>query len=213
MRVMLLLSDPSVAAVSVVDNGDVLIDIKTVPALALDERKKDSAGAWSNMRVGVVDRLLEAQAWLPAGVRMLVIEGYRPPALQERYFAEHLAQLLRDEPSWSAERAFSEASKHVSPVMTAPHPCGAAVDVTLTYEGVEVDMGTPVNATPQASGGACFTGATNVSADAREWREVLCRSMERAGFVNYPPEWWHWSFGDRYWAAVSGAPNAIYGPV
>jgi D-alanyl-D-alanine dipeptidase len=27
-----------------------------------------------------------------------------------------------------------------------------------------------------------------------------------AGFVNYPPEWWHWSYGDKYWAFISGRP-------
>jgi D-alanyl-D-alanine dipeptidase len=37
--------------------------------------------------------------------------------------------------------------------------------------------------------------------------------MTGAGFVNYPSEWWHWSYGDRYWAVVTGEPHAIYGPV
>ncbi len=32
-----------------------------------------------------------------------------------------------------------------------------------------------------------------------------------AGLVNYPTEWWHWSYGDRYWAMATGAPGAIYG--
>jgi D-alanyl-D-alanine dipeptidase len=36
--------------------------------------------------------------------------------------------------------------------------------------------------------------------------------MEGAGFVNYPTEWWHWSYGDRYWTFVVGAPQARYGP-
>ena len=31
--------------------------------------------------------------------------------------------------------------------------------------------------------------------------------------MNYPTEWWHWSYGDRYWALVTGAPAAHYGPV
>ena len=26
-------------------------------------------------------------------------------------------------------------------------------------------------------------------------------------------EWWHWSYGDRYWAFTSGHPTALYGPV
>ena len=34
-----------------------------------------------------------------------------------------------------------------------------------------------------------------------------------AGMVNYPTEWWHWSYGDRYWALITGAPRTRYGPV
>ncbi len=35
--------------------------------------------------------------------------------------------------------------------------------------------------------------------------------MHAAGFVNYPTEWWHWSYGDRYWALLTGSPHAVYG--
>jgi D-alanyl-D-alanine dipeptidase len=35
--------------------------------------------------------------------------------------------------------------------------------------------------------------------------------MTGAGFVNYPYEWWHYSYGDRYWAFVKGTRPAIYG--
>jgi len=37
--------------------------------------------------------------------------------------------------------------------------------------------------------------------------------MTVAGFVNYPTEWWHWSYGDRYWAYATHRSAAIYGPV
>jgi D-alanyl-D-alanine dipeptidase len=47
--------------------------------------------------------------------------------------------------------------------------------------------------------------------EARHNREILCDALTRAGFVNYPTEWWHWSYGDRYWAFVTGAPVAPYG--
>jgi D-alanyl-D-alanine dipeptidase len=210
---MLLLSDQAVAAVTAVDNGDPLVDVRGVSDFEVDERKQDLAGDWSMLRRSVVDRLVEAQASLPLGIRFLVIEGYRRPSLQERYFAEHLDSVNQEEPDWPAERAYAEASKHVSPVSVAPHPCGAAVDLTLSIEGVELDLGTPVNATPRQSEGACFTEASNISAEAREWRQVLRRSLEGVGLVNYPPEWWHWSFGDRYWAVVTGAPHAVYAPL
>ena len=31
--------------------------------------------------------------------------------------------------------------------------------------------------------------------------------------MNYVTEWWHWSYGDRYWALMTGADAALYGPV
>jgi D-alanyl-D-alanine dipeptidase len=37
-------------------------------------------------------------------------------------------------------------------------------------------------------------------------------ALTGAGLVNYPTEWWHWSFGDRYWAYASGSA-ARYGPL
>jgi D-alanyl-D-alanine dipeptidase len=41
----------------------------------------------------------------------------------------------------------------------------------------------------------------------------LIDAMRAAGFVNYPTEWWHWSYGDRYWAYLLGKPAAIFGAV
>ena len=35
--------------------------------------------------------------------------------------------------------------------------------------------------------------------------------MESTGFVNYPYEWWHFGYGDRYWAYAEDEPAAIYG--
>ncbi|WP_329601537.1 MULTISPECIES: hypothetical protein [Burkholderia] len=41
----------------------------------------------------------------------------------------------------------------------------------------------------------------------------MIAALTRAGFTNYPSEWWHWSFGDRYWAVTQNESHAIYGPV
>ena len=34
-----------------------------------------------------------------------------------------------------------------------------------------------------------------------------------AGLVNAPTHWWHWSYGDQYWALVTNATHARYGAV
>jgi D-alanyl-D-alanine dipeptidase len=44
-------------------------------------------------------------------------------------------------------------------------------------------------------------------------RDLLSSVLNEAGLINYPTEWWHWSFGDRYWALRTGRPAALYGPV
>ncbi len=42
---------------------------------------------------------------------------------------------------------------------------------------------------------------------------MLIAALTGAGLTHYPSEWWHWSFGDRYWAVMRDQSHAIYGPV
>ncbi|MGS0893959.1 M15 family metallopeptidase [Burkholderia stagnalis] len=44
-------------------------------------------------------------------------------------------------------------------------------------------------------------------------RQTLIDALIGAGLANYPSEWWHWSFGDCYWAVMQRESHAIYGPV
>lgn len=211
---VLLLSDPRVAAVPVRECGAPLVDLRGEGSLLVDARKEDAAGAFAQLRRGLVGRLEEAQSLLPGGLRLLVVEGYRPPALQEEYFAEYRDGLRALHPGLSAAELHRLASRYISPPEVAPHCAGAAVDLTLaTADGRELDLGTRVNATPEESGGRCYTGSPDVGPAERENRRVLGAALSVVGLVNYPTEWWHWSFGDRYWAVTTGAPAACYGPV
>ena len=211
---VLLLSDPRVAAVPVRECGAPLEDVRRAGTLLLDRRKQDADGAFAHLRRGLLTRLEEALALLPDGLRLLVVEGYRPPALQERYFAEYRDELRRLHPDRGEAEVHRLASRYISPPEVAPHCAGAAVDLTLTgADGVELDLGTRVNADPEESGGRCFTASPHIGPEARENRRTLSAALAAVGLVNYPTEWWHWSFGDRYWAVVTGAPAACYGPI
>jgi D-alanyl-D-alanine dipeptidase len=197
---MILLSDPRVAAVASCDDGDPMIDVQS--------------GGAGLVRAGLAVRLASAEANLPRGLRLLVVEGYRSSAAQQKIFTGYRDELRRLHPSWPPGRLLIETSKFVSPVEVAPHSTGGAVDLTLcTADGVELDMGTPIDATPVASDNACFTAALNIPPEAVGNRRILIDALTAAGLVNYPTEWWHWSYGDRYWALTTGAPHALYGPV
>ncbi|WP_232835996.1 M15 family metallopeptidase [Actinocorallia populi] len=207
------MSDPAVAAVPVVECGEPLADLRPESVLRLDDSRADTDGSYARLRSGVLERLLHAQQALPEGLLLLVVEGYRPPALQSRYFEEYRDSLAAAHPDWFAEQLHRAASRYVSPPDIAPHSAGAAVDLTLvTTDGRELDMGTPVNASPEESSGRCYTDADGLSAEARANRKVLSTALREAGLVNYPTEWWHWSYGDRYWALATGSPAALYGP-
>jgi len=210
---IITLSDARVAAVAEDDCGEPLVDLRGTGHLWLDHRQADDDGSYAHLRAGALRRLVRAQRLLPAGVRFLVVEGYRPPDLQRRYFEEYAQTLRRAHPDASPERIRELASAYISPPEVAPHVSGGAVDLTLCdQDGGELALGTEVNATPEESGGTCRTEAPGISAEARANRTLMSRALEAAGFVNYPTEWWHWSYGDRYWALLRREPSACYGP-
>jgi len=211
---MILLSDPRVAAVPSKDEGELLVDVRQSPSLLVDARAANAGGDYARLRSGVAERLEEAQRVLPGGLRLLVVEGYRSYANQEAIFTGYREELRTLHPEWPEPRLLVETSKFVSPVEVAPHSTGGAVDLTLcTEDGVELDMGTAIDATPVASANACFTAAGNIPAAAVTNRLLLIDALTSAGMVNYPTEWWHWSYGDRYWALTTDAPYAKYGPI
>ncbi|MFE7302228.1 M15 family metallopeptidase [Streptomyces sp. NPDC057579] len=213
MTEIVLMSDPKVAAIPVAECGERLVDVRLGDSLLVDTRKQDPTDTFAYLREGVVERLLKAQMMLPQGLRLLFVEGYRPPSLQREYFEEYADQLRAAHLDWSAEQIHSAASRYVSPPEIAPHSAGAAVDLTLAgADGHELDLGTRMNADPEESAGACYTHAADISEEARANRKLLGTVLTAAGMVNYPTEWWHWSFGDRYWALITGEAAALYGP-
>ena len=212
---MLLISDPNVLRVLIQESGEELVDLRTVKELFCDKRKASVSRSSLSVRISVAEKLITAQQNLPNGARLLIIEGHRPLTLQKEYFEEYSNELKGLHPEWNSDKVYQEASKYVAPPETVPpHSTGGAIDVTLASStGAEFDLGTRVNADPGESNNACFTDASNISAEAKSNREVLMHTMLSAGFVNYPCEWWHWSYGDRYWAYVSEKKMAIYNSI
>jgi D-alanyl-D-alanine dipeptidase len=209
-----LIADPRVLAVPVEERGDALVELGESGSLRLDPRKREVNPDFRLVREGLVQRLVEARDRLPEGIALLIVEGYRPVSLQARYFEEHCRELQARHPDWTDHLVRIVASRYVSPPdIVPPHSTGGAIDLTLSTDEGELDMGTPVNASPEESQGACYTSAHGISRGAARSRGLLIATMRVAGFVNYPTEWWHWSYGDRYWAYALGKRIAFFGAV
>lgn len=115
MGEIILMSDPKVAAVPLRECGERLVDVRCSGQLLIAGRRRDRTGAFAYLRERVSERLLEAQQRLPDGLRLLFVEGFRPPALQRHYFDQYAASLCAAHPHWSAQQVRSAASRYVSP--------------------------------------------------------------------------------------------------
>jgi D-alanyl-D-alanine dipeptidase len=203
-----LLADPQITRIPAHDNGDHLVDLAS---LGLAYAGTGDAGR--HVRSALAARLERAHERLPLGIGLLVREGYRSPVEQQRIFDRYSQSLRSAHPTLDELSLHRLTSRFVSPLAVAPHVAGAAVDLTLADDtGTPLWMGTPIDATPEESADACAFAATNISPEARSNRELLASVLREQGLVNYPTEWWHWSYGDRYWAHATGAGSAIYGP-
>ncbi|MEV8315143.1 M15 family metallopeptidase [Streptomyces sp. NPDC059900] len=103
------------------------------------------------------------------------------------------------------------ARGHHPDLPESPHATGAAVDLTLcTAEDVPLWVGSDARG---AHSPRLPPGVSAPDPVATENRGHVRRAMTMAGFINYPAVWRHWSYGDRYWACVTGKRFAGYGPV
>lgn len=211
---MKIISDKVLVKIRVKDNGENLVNIKSVfPEAVINidpksQRIENLPQGTCYVRDGVVRRLKKAQELLPYGYRLMIWSGHRSLKIQRKLYSDQYIKFKKKYPKWLEEKIKIETDKFVAPVeIIPPHTTGGAIDCTIVdMNGKQLDMGTAIDDFTKQS----YTGARGISKEARKNRSLLIQTMTKAGFVNYPPEWWHWSYGDRYWAATLKKKYAIY---
>ena len=213
---MILLSDRRISAIALGDTGEPMIDLREVPELRIDSRLADPAGAYAHLREGVAQRLLDAQRALPDGLRLLVDRGVPAAAPADRRTSRTTRPSCgpptrTGTPSGCTPRRASTSHRPTSP-RTAP---AARVDLTLC-----TDDGTGARHGHRRQRDARWTAPTPASRRRRtsprrpaSTGTCCALALSGVGLVNYPTEWWHWSYGDRYWALQTRAAQTRYGPV
>lgn len=96
-----------------------------------------------------------------------------------------------------------------------PHSTGGAIDLTIVDEnGVELDMGTKIDELSEKSYSDYYKNSLTLY---EKNRDLLYNVMSKAGFVQLPTEWWHFSYGDQIWALAKSDENekidALYGAI
>ena len=155
------------------------------------------------VRAGVAERLDDAEARLPEGWTIELLEGWRGESEQDAIRAAAKCAVLARDPSLSGEELDRAVARFAA--NASGHRTGGAVDVRLLHRGAPAPCGSEYLAFGQ--GTASFS---RVPPEEARNRALLLRAMLGAGFANYPAEWWHFSYGDRLWAAYRRKRRAIY---
>ncbi|HSW94413.1 MAG TPA: M15 family metallopeptidase [Gammaproteobacteria bacterium] len=217
---IVLIASPEILSIPVQDNKEPMIDVKNRHTLRYGPSPEIPDNTdYTKMRQSVYEKLMQAESHLPKDLHFCLYEAYRSLHLQKMLFDNRFALVKKQHPDWSRDALFIETTRLVSPVLNQdgshnipPHSTGGAIDVYLVDEkGNAVDMGIhPKDWMKDHDGSVSLTASKIISREAQKNRKIMSDALLAAGFVNYPTEYWHWSYGDKYWAYHAKQSHAIY---
>ena len=148
---------------------------------------------------------------LPKGVNLKIYKTFRSRIKINEAFEAVIKEITDKNPDIGRHEAMKLAKYKTDDPKGSMggHETGGAVDVALCDDnGVDFDYGTKFHEYNDST----FTRNRYITKKQRKNRRRLVRIMRRYGFVNFPGEWWHFSYGDRMWSAYKGKRNGgIYG--
>jgi D-alanyl-D-alanine dipeptidase len=177
------------------DCGEALVDISP----SFDCAQAYFHAGWQHsvtetyLRSGIAQRLHRVNVSLPEGFSIFVFDAWRPLALQAELF--EAAYSDANLPPGFLATASNEAT------LPSPHVSGGTVDLTLSYRGTPLALGTSFDNFDQYAAITAFEEADSI---VRRLRRLLHSSMRHQEFVVYSGEWWHFEYGTPRWAAITG---------
>lgn len=218
---IIYITDPEILAIPIIECHEPLIDLKNQSEILFGEPPECDLTQpdYTKIRKSVYEKICNAQKTLPNGYRFKVYEGFRSLTVQKILFDEVYENVIKRLPNASAETHFHETTRLASPVINfdgtpniPAHNTGGAIDIELIdRDGNFVDMGMTAKDWNAVDPELCMTNCKTISLNAQQNRTLLLEAMTAQGFINYPTEWWHFSYGDRYWAYHQKIQQAIYG--
>jgi D-alanyl-D-alanine dipeptidase len=176
------------------------------------------------LRQGVTERLQHVnRRAAEAGIELYLFDAWRPRAVQVYFHDVWMPQELKRRGSrLEGEALLTEVERYwAAPsddaTSPAPHATGGAVDLTLRWVGGDaLWMGSLFDDVTALAHRDRFEHLANDTfsfsdEEACANRRLLHWLMTDEGFAGHPDEWWHFSWGDQLWAALTGAPAAHYG--
>lgn len=211
-----ILSYEDVALFPFGDSAEPLVDVTSYDdTINTQYIKKDMipvTGDIIYVRDTIAKKLARIEAALrERGYRLKIVYGYRHPEVQRKYFETRKAAVSEQYPELTSEVLDRYTHNFVAVPDIAGHPAGAAVDLTLIdIDGKPIDMGTGI--ADYADEKKIKTFADDLTKEQIANRKLLHDLMIKEDFAPFYGEWWHFSYGDREWAAFYNK-KALYGAI
>ena len=197
-----------ISKVHVHENFDPLVDFMPHRRIIFNEETLEDPNL---IRKQVLFKLYRVADKLPDGVNLKIYKTFRSRVKMSEAFEAAVSEIMAEKPDIGRHEAMKLARfKTDDPKGSmGGHETGGAVDVALCNDkGEDLNYGTRFHEFNDST----FTYNNHITEEQRKNRKQLVKLMKRQGFVNFPGEWWHFSYGDRMWAAYKGKRNGgIYG--
>jgi len=158
------------------------------------------------VRKEVYEMLIKAASYLPKGYKIKVLDAWRPFELQKELYQLYSEKII--EKYKLSKESYIKQNEMIKQFVSEPiedtnnppvHTTGGAIDVTIeTQDGKELDMGTSFDDFSEKTHTCYFENSKNK--EIKNNRRLLYNAMIKAGFSNLPSEWWHYDYGDVFWA-------------
>lgn len=160
------------------------------------------------LRKTVAMKLYKVADRLPDGVYLKVYRAFRSRIAIYNAWKNEEERLSKENPlMYRAELINLVNTKVTSPTTSlGGHDTGAAIDVSLCdADRNDFDFGTKALEKHKK---------VHLTDEQKKNRKMLNNLMKSQNFVNYPGQWWHFSYGDKIWSAYKGKrKGAFYGAV
>ena len=215
--------------VKICECGEKLVSLKTLDTkrLIVDSEYYKAGYQYAveecYARETVARMLHEASKTLPEGWKIVIFDLWRPLQLQKQLFDEYKAKLRIQHPKTDDRELDEKTQRYVSlpssnPACPSPHVTGGAIDLSLRDEaGKNLEMGAGFDGFSDRSHTRYYEVKFEEEGKLAPQEEIYLRNrrilfhtLARVGFTNYPEEWWHFDYGNQFWARIKGV-EAIYG--
>lgn len=198
------MSKTYIGMVHVNESYEPLVELKQHPKILINYETVEQP---LMLRKNVATRLYKIADKLEDDVYIKIYSAYRSRVRLYEIWKAEVEKAEKENPEMNrAELLALVKYKVMSPnANLGGHDTGAAIDLSLCdKDGNEWDFGIKYREK---------TANVSLSKKHKENVKYLSKLMKSQGFVKQPTQWWHYSFGDRYWAVYRGRRHgAIYGP-